>query len=266
MSALPPPSPSETPAEPPRGRRHPVREFIVAKGALWIGGVLLLAIVGVVLFVAGGGRSQGAPENDAFRGFFNDHRATVCPVYVEAKMTLGLEVAEDTALELLEDAYSGTWQEALSTEALRMLDSCEAVASPANGKEEAGDASDAPPDPQVAPDTTAPPVTEPPATASPATEPPARQETTPTTTSPIPATGPTTTFADLAAAADDVLGPLEMADGTRIAVFAHHARNLVHSDGSIILAVEGPTGWDVRQEIVPDATPASDGRASRRGW
>ena len=158
MSALPPPSPFETPADPPARRPRAVREFIFAKGALWIGGLIAVAIVSVGFFVVNGGVGTGAPENEGFRGFFDDHRSTVCPVYVEVKNTLGLEVAENTALELLEETYTGTWEEALSTEALRMLDSCESnVDGQMNSDEEASAANPAPST------TTAPVETDPPA-------------------------------------------------------------------------------------------------------
>ena len=80
---------------------------------------------------------DGPPENEAFRAFFDDNRQTVCPTYVTAKQTIGLEAAENIAIEILEDTYTGSWKQALGTEALRMLDTCEAAVEPASADDAA---------------------------------------------------------------------------------------------------------------------------------
>jgi hypothetical protein len=139
MHTLPPPAPPAPPASVASKRRR--RWIIPAAIGLAVGVVAILGVVAVVVFAGG---VKGAPKNEAFRDFFNDHRGQVCPTYVKAKATLGAEAAEDVALELLEDTYTGTWEQALGTEALRMLDTCEAAAKEQDHDEAGATANPAP--------------------------------------------------------------------------------------------------------------------------
>ena len=172
-------------------------------------------------------------------------------MYVEVKNTLGLEVAENTALELLEETYTGSWDEALSTEALRMLDSCESNVDDQMGSDE--DASAANPAPST---TTAPVETESPAPEPTMTErveersghgeysdPDYREDR---------AEG---ILADLAAQADDVLGPLETKRRNQVRRSRRSRASRSRCHGFVRLAVEGPSRWDVRDEISIDGSP-----------
>jgi hypothetical protein len=117
--------------------------------------------------------ADAAPKNDELRELFEQHRDTICPTYVKAKETLGLEAAENIGVELLEDNYDGSITGDLETEALRLVDSCQDASSSGTG--EADEATPAATDKPAAtaPEATAPAATAPPATAPPPTAPPA---------------------------------------------------------------------------------------------
>ena len=82
--------------------------------------------------------------------------------------------------------------------------------------------------------------------------------TTAATSTTPPSSAPGASFADLAADADQVLGPLELDEHRRFAVVGHHEPPGALGDGSIELLVEGQDGgWTAEHTITVAGMPVS---------